>query len=241
MEAKQNCILKMTTKDEHSNTSPKKYWVILNGIFYNKKILAIPPLFVDSSLVQTTAKKASLFNNFFISICTPIKNNSVLPPFLYQINTRIYSFCVTNEDILSIIKLLDSSKSPGYHNISIKMIKICSESVTIPLKIIFEESLKKGIFPEIWKKANVVPIHKKEDKTLIKNYRPISLLPIFGKIFERVIYNSLFNYFLSNKLFTPSQSGFLPGDSCIAQLLSIIHEIQTAFDNDPTVDVRCFS
>ena len=48
----------------------------------------------------------------------------------------------------------------------------------------------------------------------------------------------MFNYFLSNKLFTPSQSGFLPGDSSIAQLLSIIHEIQTAFDNNPTADVR---
>ena len=62
------------------------------------------------------------------------------------------------------------------------MIKICSESVTIPLKIILQESIKKGIFPEIWKKANVVPIHKKEDKNLMKN-RPISLLLIFGKIF----------------------------------------------------------
>ena len=189
-------------------------------------------------LSQATAKKANLFKNFFVSICTPIKNNSVLPPLLYKTNTRINSFRVTNKDILSIIKSLDSSKSHGFDNISIKMIKICSESVTIPLKIIFEESLKKGIFPEIWKKANVVPIHKKEDKTLIKNYRPISLLPIFGKIFERVIYNSLFNYFLSNKLFTPSQSGFLPGDSSIAQLLSIIHEIQTALDNNLTVHVR---
>ena len=91
------------------------------------------------------------------------------------------------------------------------------------------------MFPEIWKKANVVPIHKKEDK---RKCHLINLIPIFGKIFERVIYNSLFNYFLSNKLFTPSQSGFLPGDSSIAQLLSIIHEIQTAFDNNPTVDVR---
>ena len=84
----------------------------------------------------------------------------------------------------------------------------------------------------------MVPIHKKEDKNLIKIYRPISLLPIFGKIFEMVIYNSLFNHFLSNKLFTPSESGYLPGNPCIAQLLSIIHEIQTAFDNNPTVDVR---
>ena len=117
------------------------------------------------------------------------------------------------------------------------MIKICNEAVTIPLKIIFEESLKKGIFPDTWKKRNVTPAHKKEDKTLINNCR-ISLIPIFGKIFERVIYNSLFNYFLSNKLFIPSQSGFLPGDSCIAQLLPIIHEIQTAFDENPTVDMR---
>ena len=118
------------------------------------------------------------------------------------------------------------------------MIKFCEESITIPLKIIFEESLKCGVFPEIWKKANVVPVHRKEDKTLVKNYRPISLLPIFSKIFERVIYNSIFNYFISNKLFTSSQSGFLPGDSCIAQLLSIIHEIQTAFDENPVADVR---
>ena len=73
---------------------------------------------------------------------------------------------------------------------------------------------------------------------LVKNYRPISLLPVFGKMLERVIYNSLFNYFQSNRLFTPSKCGFLPGDSCIAQLLSIIHEIQTAFDENPTVDVR---
>ena len=97
---------------------------------------------------------------------------------------------------------------------------------------------KKEFSQTYGKKRNIIPGHKKEFKTLINNYRPISLLPIFGKIFERVIYNSLFNYFLSDILFTPSQSGFLPGDSCIAQLLSIIHEIQTAFDENPTVDVR---
>ena len=57
-------------------------------------------------------------------------------------------------------------------------------------------------------------------------------------MFGRVIYNSLFNYFISNRLLTLSQSGFLPGDSCIAQLLSRIHKIQTVFDENPTVDVR---
>ena len=52
------------------------------------------------------------------------------------------------------------------------MIKICNESFTIPLKVIFEESLKKGIFPDAWKKGNITPVHQKEDKTLINNYRP---------------------------------------------------------------------
>ena len=136
------------------------------------------------------------------------------------------------------LKSLDPTKAHGCDNLSsIKMIQICKE-ITILLKLIFDRSLKKGKFPEIWKAANVVPVHKKEDKCLVKNYRPISLLPIFAKVFERVIYNSLFNYFLHNKLFTPSQSGFLPGDSCIAQLLSIIHEIQSAFNENPTADVR---
>ena len=78
----------------------------------------------------------------------------------------------------------------------------------------------------------VVPVHEQEDKNLIKIIT-ISLLTIFGKVFERVIYNSLFNYFTSNKFFTLSQSGFLPGDSRIAHLLSITHEIKTAL-----VDLR---
>ena len=73
-------------------------------------------------------------------------------------------------------------------------------------------------------------------KNLIRNYHPVSLLPIFSKIYERVIYNVLFNYFKDNKLFKPSQSDFLPCDSCIAQLLSIIHEMQTNFDNNPPAD-----
>ena len=71
---------------------------------------------------------------------------------------------------------------------------------------------------------------------LVKNYRPITLLPTFAKMVEGD--NFLFNYFQSNRLFTPSQSGFLPGDLYIAQSLSIILEIQTAFDENPTIDVR---
>ena len=72
----------------------------------------------------------------------------------------------------------------------------------------------------------------------MKNYRPISFLPVFGKIFERVIFKDVFNYFHKNELFTKCQSGFLPGDSSVSQFLSIVHGINPSFDCDPTQDVR---
>ena len=72
----------------------------------------------------------------------------------------------------------------------------------------------------------------------MKNYIPISLLPIFGKIFERVLFKDLFNYFHKNELCTKCQSGFLPGDSCISQLLSIVHDINSSFNCDTTQDAR---
>ena len=75
------------------------------------------------------------------------------------------------------------------------------------------------------------PVHKKSDKQILKNYRPVSLLPICGKVFERLIYNSLFEYFIENDLISPNQSGFKPGDSCTNQLISITHEIYQSFDD----------
>ena len=86
--------------------------------------------------------------------------------------------------------------------------------------------------------ANIIPVHKKEAKYLVKNYRPISLLPIFGKVFEKLLFNFLFSHFDNNNLFSKSQSGFMPADCCISQLLSIKHEIQSSFDYKPPSDVR---
>ena len=69
--------------------------------------------------------------------------------------------------------------------------------------IIFKTALRSGIYPAQWKKANVVPVHKKESKHLLNNYRPISLLPVCGKIFEKCIYNSLYSHLENNNIFSP--------------------------------------
>ena len=75
-----------------------------------------------------------------------------------------------------------------------------------------------------------MPIYKKNDKKSIKNYRPVSLLPICRKIFERLLYNEMFSFFIENGLISQNQSGFKPEDSCINQLLSITHESYKSFD-----------
>ena len=77
----------------------------------------------------------------------------------------------------------------------------------------------------------MVPVHKKGDKQASRNYRPVSLLPVCGKIFEHLIYNNLFEFFIKNDLIPSNQSGFKQVDSCIYQLLSITHEIYHSFDN----------
>ena len=87
-------------------------------------------------------------------------------------------------------------------------------------------------FPSEWKKANVVSVHKKSDMQSLKHYRPISLLPIFGKILERIIYNNIFEYLTTNKLISDNQVGFKPSDSCVNQLLSITHDTYHSLDSD---------
>ena len=97
-------------------------------------------------------------------------------------------------------------------------------------KLIFQCCLKSGKFPTEWKKTNVVPVHKKGDKQILKIYRPILLLPIAGNIFERLLYDGMLEFFIENNLISNNQSGFRPGDCCINQLLSITHEIYQSFD-----------
>ena len=80
-------------------------------------------------------------------------------------------------------------------------------------------------------KTNVVSVHKKDDKQVSKNYRPVSLVPICRKIFEGLIYNNLFELFIKNNLVWSNESGFKQGDACIYQLLSIAREIYQSFDN----------
>ena len=95
----------------------------------------------------------------------------MLPDISFHTNARLNSFSITEKDILAIIKWLDPNKSHGSDNISIKMIKICDDSLALPLKMIFEAALNDGIFPDDCEKDNIAPVHKKNLKTMLISYR----------------------------------------------------------------------
>ena len=172
---------------------PKIIGKIINRFLSNKKIPAIPPLLGTGEIMSNFSQKASIFNKFSASQCTPLQNSRRLPTFYLRIDEILPSLNKSEDDIFAFNKNLNTNKSHGWNNISIRMIKLYGKYLVYPLKLIFEASLQGGEFPDYWKKANVVPFHKQESKNLVKNYRPISLLPIFGKIFERVIFKDLFS------------------------------------------------
>ena len=160
-----------------------------------------------------------------------MSNNTVLPTDLPQLTKKcLDSIQFSSCGIAKIISHLDPNKAHGHGMVSIRMIKLCENSICKPISVVFNDCLNEGKFPHEWKKANVVPVHKKGNKQSLENYRPISLLPICSKIFERFIYNEMFSFFTENNLISPNQSGFRPGDSCVNQLLAITHDIYKSFD-----------
>ena len=230
-ESKDTYYSNLSKKLVKQKSSPKTYWSVFKRFWNNKKIPCIPSLFYENKLVTDFREKAEIFNSFFAKQCSLINSDSSLPcEIIKKTNNSLYSVRFSTKDILQIINNLDSNKAHGHDEISIKMLQICGSSICRPLQIIYKSCLDRGKFPQEWKKANVAPVHKKNDKQLVKNYRPISLLPICGKIFERILYNSLFNFLNQNDLIPPAQSGFKSGDSYINHLSSITHEIYHSMD-----------
>ena len=101
---------------------------------------------------------------------------------------------------MKIVRVLNINKTHGHDEISIRMIKICDEALVKPLSLIYKNCIDTGVFPDIWKKSNIVPVYKRGDKQIIDNYRPISLLPICGKILEKILLNLIYEFLEENNL-----------------------------------------
>ena len=122
----------------------------------------IPPLLVDNNFITDTKTRANIFNTFFAAQCTPLKNDSVLTinqMFLPQ--SRLDTLDFNEKEILKIIRALNIHKAHSHDDISIRMIQICDKILIKPLIILFQNVVKYSYYPDIWKRSNIIPVHKK--------------------------------------------------------------------------------
>ena len=160
---------KISKKLSDPSTSLRCCLTLLKTLLNGRKIPFIPPLFQDDRFITDFKEKSEIFNSFFAKQCSLINNGSTLPTFFPLITEKSLSdvdFSV--DDIKNIISKLDSNKAFGDDRISIRMLKLCDKSICKLLSIVFKSCRTQGIFPSEWKKANVVPIHKKPSSSVLQ-------------------------------------------------------------------------
>ena len=143
---------------------------------------------------------------------------------------RHFSEFLVNSPVESEISLLSLNKSRGVYSCPVNILKVAKSFVSQPLMEIMNTSILEGTFPKKLKLAKVVPVFKSGEDIDPNNYRPISLLSIFNRIFERLMYKRLKSFFEINGLFYESQYGFREKDSTQHGLIDIVNRIQNNMD-----------
>ena len=184
---------------------------------------------MNNDYAETALQKANMLNEYFSSQTTVDDINKQLP-YLPPAQHVSESIVITDQDVN-----LDVTKACGPDLISPRLLKEGASILAHPFSIVFNRSLRLGYFPLVWKDANLTPIHKKDDKSLPSNFRPISLLSQTSKAMERCVHKYLYNYVVSNQILTPLQSGFVSGDSTTFQLIHTYHHFCQAVDSGKEV------
>ena len=157
--------------------------------------------------------------------------NQTLPTIDDWPRHNISKINVTASSVYDFLSILNTSKATGPDNLNAKILKNTAKSISKPLAKIFNYSLYSHTFPSCWKKAHVSPIHKKGDQHIVNNYRPISLLCILSKVFERIVYRDVYNFLLKHDKLNKYQAAYREGSSTEFQLLEIYDSILKAVDS----------
>ena len=217
----------------------KKTWDTIKSVLNktkNKK--RIPDcLIIDGNEIKDKITIAEKFNDFFINVgpnfASQINSEGkrVFTSYLTRKIEHTFTFNpITQDDIAKIIAKFEPKTSTGHDNLSMKILKLISPSILEPLTIIISQSLSTGIFPNSLKIAKVIPLFKKDNDKVVDNYRPISLLPVLSKVFEKCVFNQLYDYFQKYKLFYSSQYGFRKLHSTELACLELVDRIFQELD-----------
>ena len=188
-------------------------WNTISEIIHKQKNnhTSITKICFQEKYINDQTEIANTFNDFFINIGPNLKKNiiqkdqsnisyrkyrnaSILSSFNFQL--------IDDESLRKTLNSLRTKSSSGYDGISTRLLKFLAPALISPLRLIINQSLITGIYPDKLKTAKVIPLYKKGDRTMCDNYRPISLLCAISKLFEKVVYNQLYDYFTKKKTFS---------------------------------------
>ncbi len=215
----------------------KNTWNIINNVLGKNKKDPLPTHFNDNNIKISNPRTIAVkFNSFFAEIgptlASKIHTTVNFSDFLSApFQQSIFFNPTSGKEILDIIATFKNGKSSGFDDISPTVVKQIGPFISEPLTHIFNLSLSTGVFPSGLKIAKVIPVFKKGDPHSFSNYRPISLLPCFSKILERLIYNRLDNFLTHHNILHPNQYGFRKHHSTDLALLDIYDKISSALSN----------
>ena len=194
-------------------------------------------LLINKILTQDKKKIANSFNHYFTNVADELSKkipntNNKFQDFLKNPNEHsIFLKETTPHEIILIINNLQSTNTNDVYGISTKFVKLGSPALIENLSIIFNKSIQEGTFPDLLKLAKIIPIHKNGSVFTVSNFRPISLLPIFSKIFERLVYDRLICFVKKHNILTPNQYGFQANKSTEHAVNEITNCIINSFEN----------
>ena len=218
---------------DHKGDS-KKTWEVINELRGKCKKTIKPQFCVNGVRITERRLIANKFNEYFASIASKLNEQvdgemkiEPLPSFVEFLpktnpNSMYLTDC-TEGEISHIISELQNGKASDF---PISVIKKVSHILSPVLSIQYNNLMSTGCFPAILKIGKISPIYKKDNEEQLQNYRPISTLPIFGKIFEKVIYSRLYGFLSSQGILHDSQFGFRKGHSTSHALNYSVHHIQ---------------
>ena len=221
---------------EQDSKDPKKFWKNISDILPNCKNLKAPINLVDTTTKLPVPENdtAAFINNFFVDIGPRLAEQHV-EPWVYKgkiSETSLDEVTVTLMEVDKACKSIDISKSSAIDGLSSKIIKDAFIALCDKLTKLFNLSLNSGKFPDAWKLATVIPLQKEGDKSDVTNLRPVSLLPLPGKLLEKIIHQRMLQFLESNNLLDCNQGGFRPNRSTIDTVGRISDLIFKAMNNN---------
>jgi Reverse transcriptase (RNA-dependent DNA polymerase) len=223
----------LSRKIVESDNKSKAVWNVIKETtnFKNDDKTGISEINISETEITNDPKKiADLFSDYFVNVVTEVKNQTVdnnadvTEKITEQPNSMFFEDISAGE-ILDIIKNLNNSNSSDIYNVNTEIIKYCSDFIVAPLLNVFQCCVNQGIFPEKLKSSKIVPVHKKGNKKVLGNYRPIAILPIKSKILEKLICNRLVNYFEKFVIFSSQQHGYRNNRSTTTALYEFLMKI----------------